>query len=407
MLGRATTSARVRWRVDKRVAQASRPIAPAAAVESGAAKRRGSPPSASASICDHQSSRAGSGTKSSADGRAAASRVVPRSAAAAGFASAMRPVSVSIARKGSATRSMAPATARRLAAHRGAAARRAPSQARSATAKRASSGASASAHARRHPAPAREGAGLEPRVREAGSDVARSTRSPSSAGVASPPWRSAGDGEGAQAAERLGLGKRPPAGRRRPSSRPNAALDLLPPRHEPAGELSLPPHAPSLPRRAELRYRARRGSYAVRCEAPAGRPHDRNDWRRFDLAAPTPEHALLARDAARVRGARGRAAGGRARPRASASTSRSSGAPASSGCSASRCPRSTAARASTRPPPCRSARRSRRSDPGFALSVLAHAILFAQNVNVNGNDEQRERVLPQRARPASGSAACA
>ena len=40
-----------------------------------------------------------------------------------------------------------------------------------------------------------------------------------------------------------------------------------------------------------------------------------------------------------------------------------------------------------------------RSDPGFTLAVLAHAILFAQNVHVNGNDEQRRRVLP---RAASG-----
>jgi isovaleryl-CoA dehydrogenase len=39
------------------------------------------------------------------------------------------------------------------------------------------------------------------------------------------------------------------------------------------------------------------------------------------------------------------------------------------------------------------------SDPGFALAVLAHAILFAQNVNANGNDVQRKRVLP---RAASG-----
>jgi isovaleryl-CoA dehydrogenase len=39
------------------------------------------------------------------------------------------------------------------------------------------------------------------------------------------------------------------------------------------------------------------------------------------------------------------------------------------------------------------------SDPGFALSVLAHAILFAQNVNVNASPEQRARVLP---RAASG-----
>ena len=39
-----------------------------------------------------------------------------------------------------------------------------------------------------------------------------------------------------------------------------------------------------------------------------------------------------------------------------------------------------------------------RSDPGFTLAVLAHAILFAQNVHVNGNDEQRRRVLPRAAR---------
>jgi isovaleryl-CoA dehydrogenase len=34
------------------------------------------------------------------------------------------------------------------------------------------------------------------------------------------------------------------------------------------------------------------------------------------------------------------------------------------------------------------------ADPGFGLAVLAHAILFAQNVNVNGDAAQRERVLP-------------
>jgi isovaleryl-CoA dehydrogenase len=35
------------------------------------------------------------------------------------------------------------------------------------------------------------------------------------------------------------------------------------------------------------------------------------------------------------------------------------------------------------------------SDPGFALAVLAHSVLFAQNVNVNGDELQRERVLPR------------
>lgn len=33
-------------------------------------------------------------------------------------------------------------------------------------------------------------------------------------------------------------------------------------------------------------------------------------------------------------------------------------------------------------------------DPGFTLSYLAHALLFANNLAVNGNDAQRERYLP-------------
>ena len=37
------------------------------------------------------------------------------------------------------------------------------------------------------------------------------------------------------------------------------------------------------------------------------------------------------------------------------------------------------------------------SDPGFGLAVLAHSILFAQNLAVNGNDEQRTRILPKAA----------
>ena len=35
------------------------------------------------------------------------------------------------------------------------------------------------------------------------------------------------------------------------------------------------------------------------------------------------------------------------------------------------------------------------SDPGFALAVLAHAILFSQNCYVNANEEQRQRILPK------------
>lgn len=43
------------------------------------------------------------------------------------------------------------------------------------------------------------------------------------------------------------------------------------------------------------------------------------------------------------------------------------------------------------------------ADPGFALAVLAHSILFAQNVNVNGDAAQRSRVLPK---AASGEWVC-
>jgi isovaleryl-CoA dehydrogenase len=43
------------------------------------------------------------------------------------------------------------------------------------------------------------------------------------------------------------------------------------------------------------------------------------------------------------------------------------------------------------------------SDPGFALSVLAHAILFAQNVSVNGTELQKKHVLP---RAVSGEWLC-
>jgi len=37
------------------------------------------------------------------------------------------------------------------------------------------------------------------------------------------------------------------------------------------------------------------------------------------------------------------------------------------------------------------------SDPGFALAVLAHAILFAQNLAVNGNELQKKQILPKAA----------
>ena len=36
-----------------------------------------------------------------------------------------------------------------------------------------------------------------------------------------------------------------------------------------------------------------------------------------------------------------------------------------------------------------------RSDPGFALSLMAHAILFAHNLSVNVSEEQKQRILPR------------
>lgn len=43
------------------------------------------------------------------------------------------------------------------------------------------------------------------------------------------------------------------------------------------------------------------------------------------------------------------------------------------------------------------------ADPGFCLSYLAHAMLFANNLQQNGNDEQRARYLPA---ACSGAAVC-
>jgi len=46
------------------------------------------------------------------------------------------------------------------------------------------------------------------------------------------------------------------------------------------------------------------------------------------------------------------------------------------------------------------------SDPGFALSVLAHAVLFAQNLAVNGNELQKKHFLPDAASGAKIGGLC-
>jgi isovaleryl-CoA dehydrogenase len=46
------------------------------------------------------------------------------------------------------------------------------------------------------------------------------------------------------------------------------------------------------------------------------------------------------------------------------------------------------------------------SDPGFTLAVLAHAVLFAQNLAVNGNELQKKHILPDAASGAKIGGLC-
>ena len=98
-------------------------------------------------------------------------------------------------------------------------------------------------------------------------------------------------------------------------------------------------------------------------------------------------------DGARLR-ARGRRAAGRgARPRGQAQRRRCSAAAASSACSASPSRPSTAAPAWTRSPRSSSTTSSSKSDPGFALAYLAHAMLFVNNFYWAG-ERRAARALP-------------
>jgi isovaleryl-CoA dehydrogenase len=122
------------------------------------------------------------------------------------------------------------------------------------------------------------------------------------------------------------------------------------------------------------------------------------DWRSFDLAAPTPEHALLAETLREfvAREVEPQAAAHDRAERFNHALFRRAGElgllgvilPAEyggSGLDATAAAQLLEALSG--------------SDPGFALAVLAHAVLFAQNVAVNGDEAQKRRVLP---RAASG-----
>jgi isovaleryl-CoA dehydrogenase len=127
---------------------------------------------------------------------------------------------------------------------------------------------------------------------------------------------------------------------------------------------------------------------------PAAEP----DWRRFDLYAPTPEHALLAETlrAFVAREVEPQAAEQDRAERFNHGLFRRAGELGLLGVTLPEELGGAGLDATAAVQVCEALSTS---DPGFCLAVLAHGILFAQNVNVNGSEEQRRRVLP---RAASG-----
>jgi isovaleryl-CoA dehydrogenase len=123
-----------------------------------------------------------------------------------------------------------------------------------------------------------------------------------------------------------------------------------------------------------------------------------SDWRRLDLSAPTPEHALLADTLAEfvAREVEPQAAQHDREERFNHALFRSAGELGLLGVTIPEEYGGAGLDATASVQVCDALSTS---DPGFALALLAHAVLFAQNVNVNGNDAQRKHVLP---RAASG-----
>ena len=123
-----------------------------------------------------------------------------------------------------------------------------------------------------------------------------------------------------------------------------------------------------------------------------------SDWRRLDLSAPTPEHALLADTLAEfvAREVEPQAAQHDREERFNHSLFRRAG---ELGLLGVTIPEEYGGAGLDATASVQVYDALSTSDPGFALAVLAHAVLFAQNVNVNGNDVQRKHFLP---RAASG-----
>jgi isovaleryl-CoA dehydrogenase len=129
------------------------------------------------------------------------------------------------------------------------------------------------------------------------------------------------------------------------------------------------------------------------------------DWRGFDLAAPTPEHALLAQTLREfvAREVEPQAAEHDRSERFNLALFRRAG---ELGLLGVTLPEEHGGAGLDATAAVQVMEALSTSDPGFALSVLAHAILFAQNVNVNGNAAQRAAVLPKAATGAEIGGLC-
>ena len=126
------------------------------------------------------------------------------------------------------------------------------------------------------------------------------------------------------------------------------------------------------------------------------------DWRSLNLAAPTPEHALLA-DTLRefvAREVEPQAAEHDRAERFNHALFRKAGALGLLGVTL---PAEYGGAGLDATAAVQVLEALSTSDPGFALAVLAHGVLFAQNVAVNGNAEQKRRMLPK---AASGEWLC-
>jgi isovaleryl-CoA dehydrogenase len=123
-----------------------------------------------------------------------------------------------------------------------------------------------------------------------------------------------------------------------------------------------------------------------------------SDWRRFDLAAPTPEHALFAETLREfvVREVEPQAAAHDRSESFNHALFRRAG---ELGLLGVTLPEEYGGAGLDATAAVQLFEALSTSDPGFALAVLAHSILFAQNLNVNGSELQRKHVLP---RAASG-----